>query len=102
MNCGGILEQKMMTEILYLIKQLQKDIHLYLGHWKEWASQSNTIVLCAHPALAKMSSHKDESERASMFMNGFYDKNDPEQKMFLSKKGNLSSHKSNKAQPPSH
>ena len=96
----GILEQKMMTEILYLIKQLQKDIHLYLGHWKEWASQSNTIVLCAHPALAKMSSHKDESERASMFMNGFYDKNDPEQKMFLSKKGNLSSHTSNKAQPP--
>jgi len=96
----GILEQKMITEILFLIKQLQKDIHLYLGHWKEWASQSNTIVLLAHPALSKLSSHTDEAKRASMFMNGFYDKNEPMQSMFFSKKGEIYPARSNKAQEP--
>ena len=34
---------------------------------EEWASQSN-VVLCAHPALAKMSSHKDDERFLCLWM----------------------------------
>jgi len=71
------LELQMTEEIAYFFITLSKDAPLFLGKFKEWASRPNSVVLCSHLAIPKLSVSQQFGEESVDFMAGVYGKSSP-------------------------
>ena len=75
------LELQMTEEIAFFFKILKEQLPFYLGKFKGWASRDNTILLCSHLAIPKISVSQKFAERSIGFMMGIYDKAQPRQRL---------------------
>ena len=75
------LELQFTEEIVYLFKTLKKQAPLFLGRFKEWASQPNTILLTSHMALSKLSVSEKFAKESVSFLKGIYDSKNPQQEV---------------------
>ena len=64
------LELQMTEEIAFFLDNLRKQAPLFLGTMKEWASKPNSIVLCSHLAVGKLSVARRFGEESVRFMKG--------------------------------
>ena len=68
------LELQMTEEMAYFFVTLSKQAPLFLGKFKEWAIRPNSVVLCSHLAIAKLSVAQQFGEESVDFMAGIYGK----------------------------
>ena len=73
------LELQMTEEMAYFFVTLSKQAPLFLGKFKEWAIRPNSVVLCSHLAIAKLSVAQQFGEESVDFMAGIYGKSSPTQ-----------------------
>jgi hypothetical protein len=73
------LELQMTEEIAYFFVTLSKQAPLFLGKFKEWATRPNSVVLCSHLAIPKLSVAQKFGEESVDFMAGIYGNESPTQ-----------------------
>lgn len=75
------LELQMTEEFAFFFETLNKQAPLFLGKFKEWAKRPNTIVLCSHLAIPKLSVSEKLGKMSVEFMSGLYGDKDPMQRV---------------------
>jgi superfamily II DNA or RNA helicase len=73
------LELQMTEEIAFFFETLTSQAPLFFGTFKEWANRPNSIVLCSHLAIPKLSVSEKLGKESVLFMSGIYDDSSPEQ-----------------------
>ena len=73
------LELQMTEEIAYFFVTLSKQAPLFLGKFKDWAMRPNSVLLCSHLAIPKLSVSQEFGEQSIDFMAGIYGKSSPTQ-----------------------
>ena len=83
------LELQMTEEMAFFFKILKEQLPFYLGKFKGWASRDNTILLCSHLAIPKISVSQKFAEKSIGFMMGIYDKAQPPQILHFKRDGEV-------------
>ena len=73
------LELQMTEEVAFFFQTLSRQAPLFLGRFKEWTQRPNSVVLCSHLALPKLSVAQKFGEDSVDFMAGIYGNATPTQ-----------------------